>query len=90
MFERKVLRKIYGPVRVGDVYRIRNNRELYELFNDMDVANRINNQRFRWLGNVVRMDEDTPSRRVFLMRWLVAIVGWDDRVHAGKNRLKRL
>ena len=37
-FERKVLRRIFGPVRVGDDYRIRINRELYELFNDMDVA----------------------------------------------------
>ena len=39
----KVLRKTFGPVRVAstvDDYRIRTNRELYELFNDMDVAKR--------------------------------------------------
>ena len=65
VFERKVLRKIFGPVRVGDDYHIRTNRELYELFNDMDVAKRINIQRFRWLGDVVRMDEDAHSRQVF-------------------------
>ena len=47
VFERKVLRKIFGPVRVGDDYRIRTNRELHELFNNMDIAKRINNQRFR-------------------------------------------
>ena len=58
------MRKIFGPVRVGDDYRIRTNREPYELFNDMDVAKRINNQRCRWLGHVVRMDEDAPPRRV--------------------------
>ena len=71
MFERK----IFGPVRVGNDYRIRTNRELYELFNDMDVAKRINNQRFRWLGHVVRMDEDAPPRRVF-----DAVVGGHRRV----------
>ena len=38
----KVLRKIFGPVRVGDDYRIRTNRALYELFNDVNVAKRIN------------------------------------------------
>ena len=65
VFERKVLRKILGAVRVGDDYRIRTNRELYELFNDMDVAKRINNQRFRWLGHVIRMNEDAPPRRMF-------------------------
>ena len=37
----------------------------YELFNDMDVAKRINIQRFRWIGHVVRMDEDAAPRRVF-------------------------
>ena len=62
--ERKVLRKIFGTERVVDDYRIRTNRELYELFNDMDVAKRINIQRFRWLGYIVRMNEDAPPRRV--------------------------
>ena len=42
-----MLRKIFGSVTVGDDYRIRTNRELYELFNDMDVAKRINIQRNR-------------------------------------------
>ena len=43
---------------------MRTNRELYELFNDMDVAKRINNQLFLWFGYAVRMDEDAPPRRV--------------------------
>ena len=30
VFERTVLRKIFGPVRAGDDYRIRTNRKLYE------------------------------------------------------------
>ena len=55
-------------------------------FDDMDVAKRINIQRFRWLGHVVRMDEVVPPRRVF-----DAVVGErDDRVAVGKTRLKRL
>ena len=29
----------------------------------MDVAKRINILRFRWLGHVVRMDEDAPPKR---------------------------
>ena len=39
---RKVLRKIFGSVRVGDDFRIRFNSELlYELLNDMDVVQRV-------------------------------------------------
>ena len=64
VFERKVLRKIFGW-RVGDDFRIRSNSELYELLNDMDVVQLLNIQRLRWLGHVVRMEWDAPARRVF-------------------------
>ena len=65
VFERKVLRKIFGPVRVGNDFRIRFNSELYELLDDIDVVQRINIQRLRWLGQVVSMEEDAPARRIF-------------------------
>ena len=38
VFEKKVLRKIFGSVRVGDDFRIRYNSELYELLNDLDIV----------------------------------------------------
>ena len=64
VFERKVLRKIFGPVRVGHDFRIRFNSELYEVVNDIDVVQHINIQRLHWLGQVVRMEEDAPARRI--------------------------
>ena len=42
-------------------FRIRFNSKLYELLNDMDVVERINIQRLRWFGHVVRMEEDAPA-----------------------------
>ena len=48
-FKRKVLRKILGPVWVGDDFRMQYNSELHELLNDMDVA-----QRLHCLSHVVR------------------------------------
>ena len=66
VFARKVLRKIFGAVRVGNNFRIRYNSELYKLLNDdLDVVQRINIKRLRWLGHVVRLEEDAPARRVF-------------------------
>ena len=47
----------------------------------MDVANRINIQRFRCLGHVVRMDKDAPPRRV-----LDAVVG--DHQQQGRPRMR--
>ena len=52
-------------MRISDDFRIGFNNELYELLNDMDVVQRINIQRLRWLGHVVRIEEDAPARRVF-------------------------
>ena len=42
VFERKVLRKIFGPVRVGSDFGIRSNNEL---LNEIDFVQRINIQR---------------------------------------------
>ena len=37
-FERKILRKFFGPICVNGGYRRRMNHELYELNNDMELA----------------------------------------------------
>ena len=34
------------------------------LLKDINVVQRINIQRLRWLGHVVRMKEDAPARRI--------------------------
>ena len=65
VFERKILRKIYGPICVNGEYRRRMNQELYELYPDMHIVKRIKIQRLRWLGHVGRMSEDTPALKAF-------------------------
>ena len=37
-FERKVLLKILGPVRINDDFLIQSNSDLYELLNNTDVV----------------------------------------------------
>ena len=64
VFERKDLHKIFGLMRVGDVFRVRLNSELYMLVNDIDVVQRINIQWLYWLGHVVRMEENAPAMRL--------------------------
>ena len=52
------------PMQVGVDFRIRFNSELYELLNNIDVVQRINFQRLRWLGHVEMVD--APATRVFI------------------------
>ena len=38
IFKRKILRKIYGPIQEGDIWRIRNNEELNRSINWEDIV----------------------------------------------------
>lgn len=67
-FERKILRRIFGPVCEEGRWRSRYNAELYNLYNDNNIVQRIKLGRLRWAGHVVRMREDDPARQVFLAR----------------------
>ena len=85
-FQRKVLSKIIGAVRVGDDIRIRSNSELYEFLKVIDVVQRINIFRVLWLVHVVQIVEDTPARRVF-DAWICGswrrgrlFISWKDQI----------
>ena len=76
-------------MRVGDDFCIRFSSELYELLNDMDVVQRINIQRLRWLGHVVRMEEDAPGRDGYLMRGSAEVGEEDDLASVGKTKSRK-
>ena len=52
-------------MRVGADFRIRFNSEVYELLNIIDVVQRINIKRLRWLDHVVRAEQGAPARWIF-------------------------
>lgn len=68
VFERKILRKIYGPVRdtqTGE-WKIRNNHELTELYAQTDIIKRMKKRRLTWAGHVARMSKGRIPHDVFL------------------------
>jgi len=51
IFERKILRKIFGPVRNYEgEYKIRSNRKLMTLFNNTNFIATLKIQRLKWAG----------------------------------------
>ena len=65
IFERRILRKIFGPVQNEDEsWRIRMNYELSELVKKADIVRFIKSRRIAWLGHVMRMDEKRTPKRI--------------------------
>jgi hypothetical protein len=65
IFERKILRKMFGPVQdENGIWRIRKNHELNELIGSADTVRFIKSRRMAWLGHVMRMDGGKMPRRI--------------------------
>ena len=67
-FERKILRAICGPIHENDVWRIRTNRELKDIFGSETIIGTIKADRLRWAGHVARMTDDRTAKKA-LDRW---------------------
>jgi hypothetical protein len=68
VFERKILRKIYDPIKDRDQWRRRFNKELYDLFKEPRLSVLIIIARLRWAGHVARMDENCMPRRMMYVQ----------------------
>jgi hypothetical protein len=66
IFERRIFRRIYGPIRENGIWRLRYNHELYKLYNEPDIVKVIKVGWLRWLGHLFRMQEQNPCRKLTL------------------------
>ena len=63
VFERKILRKIYGPVKENELRRIRRNDELEAIIKGENIVRFIKCQRIRWLGHIERMQDTAIPKK---------------------------
>ena len=68
VFERKVLRTIFGPINENGVFRRRYNHELEAIYGKPDIISDIKRNRLRWLGHIVRMKEGRVTRSLFMKK----------------------
>ena len=81
VFERKILRAIFGPTNDNGEWRIKYNSEFYILYRESDVVTYIKINRLKWAGHVIGMEEQSATRRV-----LVAVV--EGRRQRGRPKLR--
>jgi len=61
-FERKILRRIYGPTQEGGRWRPRWNIELYSLYDEPNIVEDIKIKRLGWAGHIIRREERIPKK----------------------------
>jgi hypothetical protein len=66
--ERRILRRIYGLINEGGIWRIRYNNELYKLYNEPHIDRVIKIGRLRWLGHLFIMQDLDPCRKLTLYK----------------------
>jgi hypothetical protein len=64
MLERGILRRVYVPTCENGVWRIKYNDEVYSLCKALDIVRVMKVARIRWLGHLVRMEENSPCKKV--------------------------
>jgi len=66
IFERKMLRKIFGPTKERDgTWRIKTNDELDKLIRHKNIINYINAQRLSWFSHLHWMPEERLVKKVY-------------------------
>ena len=63
-FERKILRRIYGPTQEGGRRRPRWNNELYSLYNELNIVYDIKFRRLEWAGYITRLEEERIPKKL--------------------------
>jgi hypothetical protein len=95
VFERKVLRRIFGSTKERDgTWRIKTNDELDELIRHKNIINHLIAQRLSWFGHLHRMPEESGKKGVY--KWkpmLTRPLGrpmnrWEDDIINDMKKLK--
>jgi len=64
-WERKILRKIYGPTKENGQWRIKTNAQLMTKYKSQDIVTVIKIRRLEWLGHDIRMNENRSVKKIF-------------------------
>jgi len=57
VFERKILRRIFGPTKENQIWRVKTNEELDKPIKHQNIINHIKAQRLNWFGHIQRMPD---------------------------------
>ena len=65
VFERKILRRIFGPTKENQIWRVKTNEELDKLIKHKNIIHHIKAQRLSWFGHIQRMPDTRTVKKIF-------------------------
>ena len=65
VFERKILRRIFGSTKENQIWRIKTIEELDKLIKHKTIVNCIKAQKLSWFGHVQRMPDTRTAKKIF-------------------------
>ena len=65
VFEKKILRRIFGPTKENQIWRVKTNEELVKLIKYKNIINYIIAQRLSWFGHIQRMPDTRTVKKIF-------------------------
>jgi hypothetical protein len=86
IFERKIVRKIYGHINEGGSWRIRTNKEIEDILEGADIVKFIKYLRLRWCGHIERMNNERMPKKIMATK----MEGTRKRGRPRKDRQMRL
>ena len=95
IFERKILRKIFGPTKeVNGLWRIKPNEELDVLIKRKNIIRFIKAQRLKWLGHAEKMPNEREVKRIYKWKPLASRPKgrpknrWEDDARMDSQKMK--
>jgi hypothetical protein len=65
VFERKLLRRLFGPTKENKIWRIKTNEELDKMIKHKNIVNDIKAQILSWFFHLQRMPDTGTVKKIF-------------------------
>jgi hypothetical protein len=94
VFERKILRRMFGSTKENQIWRAKTNEEFDKLIKHKGIINHIKAQTLSWCGHVQRMPDIRRVKKVFNWKFLTErsqgrpTYRWEDNIKQDICQLK--